>query len=257
MCKGVLKTEDPITKASLLFTFVFKLPESYTDVRSLRSLLTDASPNHSLSARFEVASQIARSVCNVRSFGFVHKNLSPETILVLGNQNTSIGAAYLVGFDRFRTTQGNTARLGDSNWERNLYRHPRRQGASPEDIYIMQHDIYSLGICLLELGLWQSFVEYRALDGLPLRSAALRLQDGTPEMQYPTALKDHLVALARTALPQRMGTKYTEVVQTCLTCLDRENVDFGDEREFQDADGILVGVRYIEKVLMQLSLISV
>jgi hypothetical protein len=45
-----------------------------------------------------------------------------------------------------------------------------------------------------------------------------------------------------------MGTKYTQVVETCLTCLDPENTDFGDEEEFQDADGILVGVRYIEKV---------
>ena len=45
-----------------------------------------------------------------------------------------------------------------------------------------------------------------------------------------------------------MGTKYARIVETCLTCLDEENADFGDEREFQDADGVLVGVRYIEKV---------
>jgi hypothetical protein len=36
---------------------------------------------------------------------------------------------------------------------------------------------------------------------------------------------------------------------TCLTCLEDENIDFGDEREFMDADSILVGVRYTEKVL--------
>jgi hypothetical protein len=45
-----------------------------------------------------------------------------------------------------------------------------------------------------------------------------------------------------------MGTKYAQVVETCLNCLDPDNTDFGDEREFQDADGILVGVRYVEKV---------
>lgn len=45
-----------------------------------------------------------------------------------------------------------------------------------------------------------------------------------------------------------MGTIYSEVVVTCLTCLDPENADFGNEDEFQDEDGILVGVRYIEKV---------
>jgi hypothetical protein len=45
-----------------------------------------------------------------------------------------------------------------------------------------------------------------------------------------------------------MGTRYSDVVVTCLTCLDTNNVDFGDEVDFEDADGIEVGVRYIEKV---------
>ena len=49
-------------------------------------------------------------------------------------------------------------------------------------------------------------------------------------------------------LPLDMGTRYAEVVETCLTCLDEGNADFGDEAEFQDRDGILVAVRYIEKV---------
>jgi hypothetical protein len=39
-----------------------------------------------------------------------------------------------------------------------------------------------------------------------------------------------------------------EVVVSCLTCLDKGNKDFGDESEFLDTDGILVGVRYVEKV---------
>ena len=45
-----------------------------------------------------------------------------------------------------------------------------------------------------------------------------------------------------------MGSKYAEIVETCLTCLEPDNVDFGDQREFEDEDGIRVGVRYIEKV---------
>ena len=71
---------------------------------------------------------------------------------------------------------------------------------------------------------------------------------GSPEFNNPYLLKDHLHSIARSALPRRMGTKFAQVVETCLTCLDPENTDFGDERDFQDADGILVGVRYIEKV---------
>jgi hypothetical protein len=45
-------------------------------------------------------------------------------------------------------------------WDRNVYRHPLRQGDRPAEAYRMQHDIYSLGVCLLEIGLWESFVEY-------------------------------------------------------------------------------------------------
>jgi hypothetical protein len=44
-----------------------------------------------------------------------------------------------------------------------------------------------------------------------------------------------------------MGRKYTETVVTCLTCLDISN-SFGDASEFLDENGILVGVRFIEKV---------
>jgi hypothetical protein len=45
-----------------------------------------------------------------------------------------------------------------------------------------------------------------------------------------------------------MGDKYSGVVVHCLTCLDDDNKDFGDKSEFEDEDGIAIGVRYIEKV---------
>lgn len=117
----------------------------------------------------------------------------------------------------------------------------------------MQHDIYSLGVCLLELGLWKSFVEYDDKEScLPddgedtnaTRSCIL----GTDTNLLPLFFKDRLLSLARGELRSRMGTRYSEIVLTCLTCLDPGNADFGDESEFQDKDGIQVGVRYIEKV---------
>lgn len=50
-----------------------------------------------------------------------------------------------------------------------------------------------------------------------------------------------------------MGSKYANIVQTCLTCLDMGNEDFGDESEFQDRDVVLIAVRYIEKVSCHVS----
>ena len=60
--------------------------------------------------------------------------------------------------------------------------------------------------------------------------------------------KDHLFGLARDQLPACMCTKYAEIAETCLTCLDPRNAGFEDASEFEDEDGIFVGVRYIEKV---------
>lgn len=120
----------------------------------------------------------------------------------------------------------------------------------------MQHDIYSLGVCLLEIGLWEHLVIYKnkdtALPGngaCPLASPASFLQDSGDSYLS----KDQLLALARGKLQRRIGTRYSDAVVTCLTYLDLENEDFGDEADFQDADGIEVGVRYIEKVSTQKS----
>jgi hypothetical protein len=67
-------------------------------------------------------------------------------------------------------------------------------------------------------------------------------------------IKRELVALAEAHLPGKMGRIYTSVVLSCLTCLDPNNQGFGDENNFTDEDGILVGVRYIEKVKLSNSL---
>lgn len=251
-CKGVVKQADGATETPS-FIFVFRIPDGLSEPTSLRSMLLLGDNDHSLSDRFMIASQLAESVCYMHTFGFVHKNVRPENILLLKGFEAPTGHAYLVGFEHFRSADGSTSRLGDSVWERNLYRHPRRQGEIPEEKYIMQHDIYSLGVCMLELGLWQSFVDYNSADPNPCPSSALGLSIGSPEFHDPSLLKDHLLSMARSVLPRRMGTKYTQVVETCLTCLDPDNTDFGGEEEFQDADGILVGVRYIEKVSVAFS----
>jgi len=54
--------------------------------------------------------------------------------------------------------------------------------------------------------------------------------------------------MAECQLPSKMGRVYTNIVLSCLTCLDPDNSRFGDESYLTDDDGILVGVRYIEKV---------
>lgn len=111
----------------------------------------------------------------------------------------------------------------------------------------MQHDIYSLGVCLLEIGLWRSFVEYSPNQN-PTGSQTYDLcAESTKNPGHPELVKSYLLSLATTELPGKMGTKYARIVESCLTCLDLGNEDFGEESELHE-DGVIVAVRYIEKV---------
>ena len=252
-CRGVVKTRCASSKRVGSFDFVFNVPEGLSQPKSLRSILVTGDGNQSLSDRFKVAKQLAKSVNYIHTYQFVHKNIRPETIVVFQDRNSILGAPFLLGFQKFRFVEGKTKRLGDLEWERDLYRHPRRQGLNPEEDYKMQHDIYSLGVCLLEIGLWTSFIKYNDNPASALPSSVLCNVDFTGKDRVKRAfdIKNVLVNLAREDLPSRMGHLYTDIVVNCLTCLDKENVDFGDEDEFQDADGVLVGVRYIEKVSLR------
>ncbi|WQF89451.1 Putative protein kinase [Colletotrichum destructivum] len=269
-CKGVVKRKDADTRRLASLSLVFQLPSTFHNTAatpvSLRThLLRERS--FSVSRVLDVAKQLARAVSFVHTVDFVHKNIRPETILVFPDHDSGspseLGSAFLLGFDSFRNINFHTLKMGDEAWERNLYRHPSRQGLQAQEAYIMQHDVYSLGVCLLEIGLWDSFVQYGSpLDdetkGEKVPVPGRRLSDGLEsvlsedgDIAGKMKVKDELVSLARSRLPLCMGSRYAAVVVTCLTCLDEDTEEFRGE-DMQDEDGILVGVRFIEKVLVRL-----
>jgi hypothetical protein len=121
---------------------------------------------------------------------------------------------------------------------------------------VVQHDIYSLGVCLLEIGLWSSFVETNKQPAALLDiSEELRSRN---LIQGATQIKQKFINKARAELPSIMGKKYTEVVLSCLTCLDSGVTNmFEKSDDLYDEDGILVGVAFIEKILMKLDDITI
>lgn len=174
--------------------------------------------------------------------------------------------------------------------------HPSRQGNFPEGSYRTRHDIYSLGVLLLELGLWESFITY---SNLATSSSSLTTPDSSSEngtrkqaeldptipvlpsfvtkhasekdfSKRATAIKAHLVSLASQKLPAKMGQKYADVVLSCLQCLDsppnfartEEGEEGNDSTGWEsgdvyDVDGTVIDVEYTERILSKMQEIRV
>jgi hypothetical protein len=132
----------------------------------------------------------------------------------------------------------------------------------------MQHDIYSLGVVLLEIGLWTSFVLYgpeeESSSPVPndiLEPANLAQPGNSLGSASQNKLK--LENLAAEELPARLGRRYTDIVLLCLRCLDpgsgadQDGQGFGvDAADWTDEDGVMIGVRYIENVLEKMQEIT-
>lgn len=273
--KGAITVQGQDSQQVEQYNFIYHVPEGLTTPTSLRQVLMQNRDYLHLSQQICIARDLATSVGFVHNFNFVHKNIHPEAIIMFQDPEGGSMPTFLVGFESFRSADAGTLRKGDADWHKDLYRHPTRQGLNPEASYIMQHDIYSLGVCLLELGLSTPLVAYESSDGEPKRGPLLMEidegevnADSTPEgeggnpilppdMQKAYRIKNSLLSLAKTQLSRRMGPRYSAVVATCLTCLDVDNDDFGDESEMADEDGIIVGVRFNEKIIAKLNDIAV
>ncbi len=256
-CHGVIQIDKADTgnigrarpeKRLAQLQFVFDVPQHLMKPRSLRDILLSPNPQAPLNELLAQAKSLARSVFFIHTKRFVHKNIRPENILVFEDAKYETGKSYLVGFEKFRADREHSMKFGDGLWECDLYRHPERQGSQPEKYFVMQHDIYSLGVVLLEIGLRIPFVT--PSDGntalAPHQELDLHLDKDEPGRAK--RLKKTFTDLATQRLPAKMGQIYTDVVLSCLNCLDTNNEAFGDQGKLEDEDGIEVGVRYIEKV---------
>ena len=183
---------------------------------------------HPLNDRLRIAIELATAVWYIHSGDIVHKAIRPENILVFHTEDKGgpdcrmpyrLGSAFLNGFVRFRRIASGTLEIRNTHDVENLYAHPRRWDVQSIDRFSPYHDIYSLGIVLLELGLWHSFlIRTSSQNDWEIRrpmAEYLRLNEGASEK-----VKDLLVKTATKNLPRVMGNDYAEVVIACLTCLE-------------------------------------
>jgi hypothetical protein len=197
------------------YGFVYSLPRVETTPITLQQLLVKSSSNPHpirphLGARFALARRIARALLQLHTSGWLHKGLCSQNILFFMSEsssgNTAAGVdfpdeeslqAWITGFDYARPDdfrELTDKRAPDT--ETDIYRH--RLVLEGIVRYRRTFDIYSLGLILLEIGLWTPLKDiYKAK--YTYETFKLRLE----QFHYP-------------ALAFAAGKTYESVVRRCL-----------------------------------------
>jgi serine/threonine protein kinase len=194
----------------------------------------------------------------------VHKGIKPENILVMTNPGALpkndfpyvLGWPFLVGFERSRPASAHSGKFGEVRLADSLYQHPSRWGVVAEEAFTMQHDIYSLGVVLLEIGLWQPLVWYNKMlerhEYSHLFSDVFQARDADVNItrsQHALTVKRRLLDLAQ-QLPPTMGETYADVVIACLNILESGTARKVDFHRIPSDEG--VGIAYIKNIVRKL-----
>lgn len=197
----------------------------------------------SLNDRFSMAYTLALSLGNVHASAWVHKNIWSRGILLFLETSTGVSTSglyehriaiptpgnrivsYLSDWGYARSVKQVTEMRSDFEVEPNLYRHPKRQGR-PTQQFSRLHDIYALGVVLLEIGLWVTLSR--------LMDAKIREAESSGRLPNRNKVAEDLVMLAAQGLPKEMGMGYTNAVLACLKGDFRATEGLSLYMDFQD-----------------------
>ncbi|KAE8413157.1 hypothetical protein BDV36DRAFT_269234 [Aspergillus pseudocaelatus] len=199
------------------YAFIYQMPVDYfpflhnpTDLlnglkpKPLLSLFESGEEYHvpSLETRFRLAYDLLMAVLQLRSQNLVHGNINSSNVLIfpgLTNSNTdevglteNLRRPYLTSFAQFSGTSSSPEPLSSS-----MYRHPDDKRSLGDDAS-WAYDLYSLGLVLMEIGLW---------------TPISRLW----KMKYNNSMfKQRIENVYLRKLGPKCGSAYLHVVQLCL-----------------------------------------
>ena len=253
------------------YNLVFAMPEQVEFEATLRDMLCSAPQTPPLEVRISICLQLADSVLHVHHLGLVHKNISPMSIAMMKHTSGSSAnhvnqgqLVFLLDWHYVRRASDATNRAGETQWWRGVYCHPKRQMQVAQEEYNMGHDIYSLGVCMLEVLIWKSLVE--SGNQGPHISPMFKEQANhlkIPErnrvelgmrgikteselyMANPFGVQQVLEELARTSLPPVAGSRLSQLVVSCLSALEGgfPNVSFDQKDDVETAMNFIVLVK--------------
>ncbi|KAL4968686.1 uncharacterized protein BDV14DRAFT_167528 [Aspergillus stella-maris] len=206
-----------IDRANSRYAFVYQMPIDYfpflqnpTELlnglkpKPLVSLLQmgEDHPVPSLETRFRLAYDLLMAVLQLRSQNLVHGNINSSNVLIFpgltsSNQNefgltNDLRRPYLTSFAQFSGNNPSPEPLTQS-----MYRHPDDKRSINDDA-AWAYDLYSLGLVLMEIGLWTPIGRLWKL-------------------KYNNSIfKQRVESMYLKKLGPKCGSAYIHVVQLCL-----------------------------------------
>ena len=244
------------------YGFVYELPSGIDSApRTLIQYLEqgEAHPKDQppLGEKFQLAYALADFHQQFHTIGWLHENFNPQNILfftppilqedvVRTQSSIMICSPYIVGLHKSRP-DGDFWQTSGPHPDDSLhdYQHPVYSASGR---YHPSYDYYSLGIVLLEVGLWR-----------PLKSV---LSSKRFQTMGATEIRSELLAIVQTRLGPRMGAVYRDAV---LRCMDG-SLEFGldsqlDESNARDAPrsdaNTTIFELFIERVIEPLERLAV
>ena len=207
------------------YVFVYEVPDPPINIsldvgpsptpHSLLSFLqhgadTDSSNMPSLEDRFRLAFNLASAVLHLHAKGLTHRRINSNNVLFFADDSLSkspeskpwkIGAIrhpYITSFDQ---CDDDTLSAHQEPLISGIYRHPRNERGQ-RTTYKSTYDIYSLGLILLEIGLWMPIHKFW-------------------KTKYARSdFKSRLQSIYVKKLAAKCGSSYMRVVDYCLRAAD-------------------------------------
>ena len=206
-CQGYVRDDFRFEER---YALIFKVPPMFTSSSDmsfytlhelLRSKDDEITPlEYPLAERYRLAGLLANSISYIHFAGWLHRGLESRSIVCFSTANEkSVRHPYLSGFGYTRPDNPGEISQNDMSTTSNLYRHPDYQLPSPTKKFRRSYEIYSLGVVLLEIGLWR-------------RISSFKKQEHTSPLVFAEHLRKSIVPL----LGFYVGEVYRDAVSKCL-----------------------------------------
>ncbi|KAH8699369.1 hypothetical protein GQ44DRAFT_733237 [Phaeosphaeriaceae sp. PMI808] len=187
----------------------------------------------SLEQRYELAAALADAVLSLLSVDWMHKTITSRNVVLYHSRDVSVGrvdfaSPQLLGFGLARRERPGERTIdlrdgGLSPWR--FWQHPEPRSAGEQHRRFEQRfDIFSLGVVLFEIGMWQDAHYYSSSESV----------SGSVAGEF----RRRLLHVCAREMAHRMGETYKSAV---MACLDGDEIwtgarGFGESQEGDEVD---------------------